>query len=125
MTMKNLSDEQQEEKIEMTTLTSLMSKLKEEGFPEDFIMMDGGIGISGTDKIYKPENIKILDFFRFEGESDPADMSILYAIETNDGKRGLFSHPYGAYAETEPVEFFTRVEEINKKTDKDGQEGQK
>lgn len=121
--MKNLSDEQQEEKIEMTSLTSVMAKLKEEGFAEDFIMMDGGIGISGAYKIYKPEDIKIVDFYRFEGESDPADMSILYAIETNDGKRGVFSHPYGAYAETEPVEFFAKVEEINKKTDDDKGDG--
>ena len=36
---------------------------------------------------------------RFEGVSDPDDMSILYAIETRSGVRGTLADAFGAYAD--------------------------
>jgi len=33
---------------------------------------------------------------RFEGMSDPADESILYALSTDDGHKGLYSTTFGA-----------------------------
>jgi hypothetical protein len=60
--------------------------------------------------------VHVVDFFRFEGESDPADNSILYAIETDDGKKGILSDAYGPYADINVTKFMKQVEDITKKT---------
>ena len=45
-----------------------------------------------------PEELKIIKIYRFEGESDPADSTILYVIEANDGKVGYSLDAYGVYS---------------------------
>ncbi|WP_315824238.1 hypothetical protein [Paraflavitalea speifideaquila] len=40
--------------------------------------------------------MKIIRTFRFEGESNPDDSSILYVIEANDGLIGYSLDSYGA-----------------------------
>jgi len=57
-----------------------------------------------------------VNFYRFEGSSDPADNSILFAIETSDGKHGTLVDAFGPYADTKVTSFIQQVEEINKKT---------
>ncbi|MEH6680260.1 MAG: phosphoribosylpyrophosphate synthetase [Sediminicola sp.] len=37
------------------------------------------------------------EFYRFEGDSNPDDSSILYAISTSNGHKGLLVSAYGAY----------------------------
>jgi len=46
------------------------------------------------EKNYRPEEICIINFYRFEGQSDPADNAILYVIETNDGSKGTIIDAY-------------------------------
>jgi hypothetical protein len=58
--------------------------------------------------------VKAVNFYRFEGISNPDDMSILYAIETSDGRRGTLVDAYGFYSDDETGEFINQVE-INKK----------
>jgi hypothetical protein len=53
---------------------------------------------------------------RFEGASDPADNTILYVIETNDGIKGTLVDAYGSYADPKVTTFMEEVAEINKKT---------
>ena len=40
----------------------------------------------------------IREFHRFEGVSDPDDMSIVYAIESRDGTRGTLVDAFGVYS---------------------------
>lgn len=105
---------------DLKTLAQCTNTLKKYGFDKDFQVLEDGKGMKAIDddKIYKPEDIKIVNFYRFEGESDPADMSILYAIETNDGVRGTLSDAYGPYASRRVSEFIVHVENISKKTDR-------
>ena len=41
----------------------------------------------------------IRDYYRFEGTSDPDDMSIVYALEGSDGTRGILVDAFGTYAD--------------------------
>ncbi len=47
-------------------------------------------------------NSQLKKYIRFEGDSDPADMSILYAIETNDGDKGTYVDAFGTYGDQSP-----------------------
>ena len=59
---------------------------------------------SVKNKCYKPEDLKIIKTYRFEGDSDPADSSIIYLIEANDGLIGYSMDAYGMYTAHEDEE---------------------
>jgi hypothetical protein len=46
-----------------------------------------------------PEDFQIDQHYRFEGMSSPDDNSILYAISSTKGLKGLLVDAYGVYAE--------------------------
>ena len=104
------------EKIEMKTLSACMNKLQADGFNSNFMIKENKLFVVDTDKTYLPEDVKIVNFYRFEGESDPSDSSILYAMETKDGLKGIIADAYGAYADKEVSKFIAEVEKIMKNT---------
>ena len=100
---------------DMKSLQGCLAKMLSTGFTDDFKAIDEGLKSLRTNKVYAPEEVKIVNFYRFEGASDPDDMSILYAIETNDGLKGTLVDAYGPYASPEVNQFILAVENINKK----------
>jgi len=103
-------------KEHMTTMTSCMNKLQSDGYTENFVASDKGLEAPSTTKFYIPSEVKIVNFYRFEGESDPADNAIVYAVEANDGTKGMLVDSYGgAYSNPSISKFVTEVEEITKK----------
>lgn len=81
----------------MTTLTSVFEKLRIRKHDNEFKMTDEGF-TAGKGKNYVAGDLKIIKTYRFEGESDPSDSSILYVIEANDGLIGYSLDAYGAYS---------------------------
>ena len=88
--------------------------MKEEGYKEDFQINEQGLSTFVHGKIFKPEEVQIVNFYRFEGVSDPGDNTILYVIETNDGTKGTLVDGYGAYADENVSKFIVEVEKIQK-----------
>jgi hypothetical protein len=103
---------------DMKTLATCVNKLVLDGYTEDFKASESGLLSLQNEKIYSPEQVHIVNFFRFEGASDPADNSIIYVIETNDGVKGTLVDAYGPYADTKVNKFIEQVESITKKTEK-------
>lgn len=99
---------------QMSTLSECMTHLKENGYTTDFTVDEKGLTPIGSEKHYSPEQITVGNFYRFEGASDPADMSILYAIETNDGMKGTLSDSFGPSADPDVAPFMAKVDEIKK-----------
>jgi hypothetical protein len=98
----------------MKSLSSCTTRMKEEGYTKDFQVTDKGLTTFDKSKHYKPEQVSIVNFYRFEGESDPGDNMILYVIETNDGHKGTLADGYGAYADEDVSKFIVEVEKIQK-----------
>lgn len=106
---------QPEEKVNLKSLTQCIESLHKVGFVQHFMVHEEGLTVAGSGRFYKPEEVRIANFYRFEGESDPADSSILYAMETVDGIKGTISDSYGPYADIDVTEFILQVEDIEKK----------
>ena len=103
----------------MKTLSECSNKLMADGYTELFKMDEKGkLFAPSTQKTYKPEKVHIVNFFRFEGASDPDENSILYAIETDDGLKGTITDAYGTYADPMVSKFIQMVEDITKKNPK-------
>jgi len=101
---------------DMKTLSECFNKLVRDGYEEDFKVNEKGLFSLKTEKTYRPEQVHIQNFFRFEGASDPDDNAILYAIETDDGIKGTLTDAYGMYADPRVSKFVHHVEDISKKT---------
>lgn len=75
--------------------------LERRGFTSSFLADAGGLRVAGSKRSIPPEHVVIRDYCRFEGVSDPDDMSIVYALESEDGTRGILVDAFGAYADRE------------------------
>lgn len=116
--MVNTTKEQVPKVPYMNTLTERVNKAIQNGYTDNMKMSRQGL-CSSHNKVYAPAEVKVIDFFRFEGQSDPADNAILYVIETADGVKGTLIDAYGTYADEHINKFMAEVEEINKKDKKD------
>jgi hypothetical protein len=112
-------DNSNNEKTHMKTMVACTSMLDKLGFTTQFKATSGGLKSFTTERIYTPGEIKIVNFYRFEGDSNPEDSSILYAIETANGERGTLTDAYGPYSDTHVTTFIKQVEEMEKKVDKE------
>jgi hypothetical protein len=83
---------------ELNTLSETINFLKESGFTEEFEIKDDSFIIKSGEK-FKPDELSIIKVYRFEGVSDPADMSVLYAIKTSSGLKGIYVDAFGVYAD--------------------------
>ncbi|WP_290797722.1 hypothetical protein [Flavihumibacter sp. UBA7668] len=99
----------------MKSLSHCMEKMTKDGYTANFGVVDQHLQHMDSGHSYTSDQIQIVDFYRFEGESDPEDSSILYVIETSDGRKGMLVDAYGAYSNPEVDEFIKQVEEIKKK----------
>jgi hypothetical protein len=104
---------------DMKTLASCINKLVLDGYTANFQVTDKGLFSIEKNKHYRPQDVHIVNFFRFEGASDPADNAILYAIELSDGTKGTLTDAYGPYADVLVEKFVKQVEDINKKMKKE------
>lgn len=98
----------------MTDMDKCLHKLESDGYTDQYKVEKGKLIDLTNNKKYKPKDVKAVNFYRFEGISNPDDMSILYAIETSDGCRGTLTDAYGMYSDDETGEFMNQVE-VNKK----------
>ena len=89
---------------EMTTLSQVIEKLRMKRQDNEFLLKPEGFTI-GKGKFYQPDELKIIKTFRFEGESDPSDSSILYLMEGNDGTIGYSIDAYGAFSNHDDVDY--------------------
>ncbi len=87
-----------DQKIPMSTVTAVLERLRIKNFDKEFCMTAEGF-TPGNKKYYKPEELKIIRTYRFEGESDPSDSAIIYLFEANDGLIGYSIDAYGVYSD--------------------------
>lgn len=78
----------------MTTLSEVINELVKRGYTQDFNIKSNE---KAENKIQAfPDQFLIDKYYRFEGESDPEDEAIIYAISSIDSKiKGLLVNGYG------------------------------
>ncbi len=93
----------------LKTLVEVLNDLKDQDYITDFNFVNGRLTALGSTDEYAASDVMIKEEFRFEGESNPADSSILYALETKDGTKGTLVDSYGADSHTELEEFLQKA----------------
>jgi hypothetical protein len=81
------------------TLSEAMNGLKADGYSYDLNMCLGHIECNSLKLKLHPEDFEVDKMYRFEGMSSTDDNSVLYAISSKRGIKGLLVDAYGVYAE--------------------------
>lgn len=79
--------------------------LRKRGYTEDFNLEENCL-VCNSGR-YNPDEFEIHEVYRFEGPSDPADESVVYGIESNNGRKGVLVDGYG-YSSTARSEAIVR-----------------
>ena len=91
------------------TLAKTIDELARCGFIEHFGVSGDGLLSFDSGRTFSADEVVIREYHRFEGVSDPDDMSIVYAIEGEGGARGTLVDAFGAYADPTVSSFLQGV----------------
>lgn len=90
-------------------LLNTLQKLESAGYTDQFDYRDGFL-INLTNKSkYERGRIRKITEYRFEGMTDPGDMSILFAIELDDDRKGTLAAVYGPMADADLFHFMNEL----------------
>ena len=92
------------------TLSEAQLALNSRGFDKSFEVEEGRLKSIEDNEYFEPLEITIIEYHRFEGTSDPEDMAVIYAIETNKGTKGVIIDAYGAYGSRALGDFLKETE---------------
>jgi hypothetical protein len=92
------------------SLTEAIEKLQERGYRDSFVLADKGLRFTGTGEVFDAADLKIVEHHRFEGQSNPDDMAIMYVVESLSGRRGTIVDAFGTYGDPVLGEFLERIE---------------
>lgn len=85
---------------EYDTLTEALTDLKLRGFTTDFNVSFDHIKCIQTAARLYPEEFEIVEHYRFEGETNPSDEEVVYAIaETGGNLKGVLVNAFGTYGD--------------------------
>lgn len=94
------------------TLLDALAHLDKKGYTESFSHKPGGLYCPVTNQTFTPEQVTIVEFHRFEGNTDMEDMAILYVIETSGNCKGVLVDAFGTYENRELGEFLKRARQM-------------
>jgi len=89
------------------TVTEAVKGLKQRGYTRDFNLKENCIICN--DEKFHPEDFEIVEVYRFEGETDPADEAVVFAVESNRGDRGVLVSGYGISADEMSAEMAKKL----------------
>ena len=99
-----------EPSLEARTLSGVLDDLKARGFAEHFRVVDHHrLRALDAGSTFAPSQVSVSECYRFEGVSDPDDMSIVCAIETGSGVRGTLVDAFGVYSDPDVGAFLDDV----------------
>lgn len=91
------------------TLTEAITDLKRRGYVHDFNLHPEWIECPPLNLKLKPTEFHVDEVYRFEGMTNPDDSSILLAIQSSTGIKGLLIDAYGAYSDSLSREMIKRL----------------
>jgi len=92
------------------TVTEAVENLKARGYNIDFNLAFDQIICPNDNISLKPHEFEIVEVHRFEGESNPSDEDVVYAIESEDGKlKGVITSAFGPYADSMSNEMMQKL----------------
>lgn len=82
------------------TVVEAIEGLKQRGYTHDFNIEFDKLSCKKTGICLDPSEFNITEVYRFEGDTNPSDEDVVYAVESSDGKtKGIVTSAFGLYAD--------------------------
>ena len=92
------------------TVVAALNGLKARGYTTNFNIAFDKIMCTETKACLNPDEFEIVEVYRFEGNSDPDDQDVVYAVESTDGNmKGVITSAYGLYADSASTEMLRKL----------------
>jgi hypothetical protein len=93
----------------MQTVIEIINKLRDNDYADDFEIVDGKIHAKNSDESFNPDELIIDKTYRYEGDSNPDDNAVVYAITGKSGTKGILLDSYGAYADAKLAKIISGI----------------
>lgn len=90
------------------TVSEAVNGLKKRGYGIDFNLRYDCIECHQTGRL-TPDEFMITEVHRYEGQSDPADEAVVYAIESKHGEKGVLVNGFGVSADAVSDEMIEKL----------------
>jgi hypothetical protein len=94
-------------KTHYATVSEALELLRKQGFTVDFNLEENCIACANGK--FDADSFEIVDVYRYEGNTDPADEATVYAIQSNTGVKGVLVTGYGANADNVSPEILKKL----------------
>ena len=92
------------------TVVAALQGLKTKGYTLDFNIFFDTIKCEEHNHCLLPGEFEITEVHRFEGETNPSDEDVVYAIQAKDGSiKGTITSAYGMYADSMSNEMIQKL----------------
>jgi len=100
-----------EQQTSKSWMTFTLKCLSEMGWVHNAVLADGKLRCNDTQESYEAEALALQGSFRFEGQSDPEDMSVIYALQAVNGTKLLVIDAFGPYGDPLTAGFMESVKD--------------
>jgi len=90
-----------------------LADLSARGYTDEFDFKDDHLFCNSKGVRFNPLELKITEVYRFEGATDPEDSSVIYAIESISGLKGVIVDAYGVYADANKTAFLQSLKIVD------------
>ncbi|MFT4152856.1 hypothetical protein [Parafilimonas sp.] len=94
-------------KTHYDTVSKAIDALRLQGYTTDFNIEENVVAC--TAGRFAAKDFDIVDVYRYEGNSDPADEAAVYAITSSNGVKGILVTGYGASADISDAELLEKL----------------
>ena len=92
------------------TVVDAINGLKQRGYKIDFNIAFDKLICSENKHCLNPSEFEITETYRFEGNTNPSDEDVVYAVESKDGKlKGIVTSAFGMYADSASTEMLKKL----------------
>ena len=92
------------------TVVAALSDLKARGYTTNFNIAFDKLICDENKTVLNPDEFEIVETYRFEGNSNPEDEDVVYAVEGKSGNiKGVITSAYGTYADTASTEMLRKL----------------
>jgi hypothetical protein len=91
------------------TVSESVNDLKKRGYTLDFNLEPDHLICHEAAVSLSPSEFLITEVYRFEGNSDPGDEAVVYAIESKHGQKGILVNGFGVSADAVSDEMIEKL----------------
>ena len=92
------------------TVVDALNGLKARGYTINFNLAFDKLMCSENKICLNPNEFEIVEIHRFEGNSNPADADVVYAVKSITGDiKGVITSAFGLYADAESTEMISKL----------------